>query len=81
MRTFFDEDEASDSKDARSKRLAEFPKTFVPFAEALSDDFRLCVDFVNAINQGVQTLDIKELAAEDKKAWAKAQEYLEARPF
>lgn len=42
---------------------------------------RLVVDFVNAVNQGLQTVDSKELAAEDKKAWANAQAYLEARPF
>lgn len=81
MRTFFDEDEATDSKEARATRLEEFPKTFVPFAEALTDDFRICVDFVNAVNQGVQTLDIKELPSADKTAWTKAQAYLDARPF
>ncbi|KJZ71770.1 hypothetical protein HIM_08855 [Hirsutella minnesotensis 3608] len=81
IRTFFDEDEPSDDQETRAAKLAEFPKTFVPFAEALADDFRLCIDFVNAINQGVQTLDSKELAAADKTAWAKAQEYLDERPF
>ncbi|PNY25324.1 Protein MKT1 [Tolypocladium capitatum] len=81
IRTFFDEDEVSDSKEARAARLAEFPKTFVPFAEALADDFRLCTDFVGALNQGVQTLDSKEVPAPDKAAWAKAQGYLDARPF
>lgn len=53
----------------------------MPFAEALADDFRLCTDFVGAINQGVQTIDSKELSAGDKAAWAKAQAYLDARPF
>ncbi|KAF4511090.1 hypothetical protein G6O67_002923 [Ophiocordyceps sinensis] len=81
IRTFFDEDEASDSRQARATKLAEFPKTFVPFAEALADDFRLCTDFVSAINQGVQTVHSKELAPTDKAAWAKAQNYLDARPF
>lgn len=80
IQTFFDEDEASDGKEARAAKLAEFPKTFVPFAEALADDFRLCTEFVGAINQGVQTIE-KELAAADKAAWAKAQSYLDARPF
>ncbi|PFH58512.1 hypothetical protein XA68_13576 [Ophiocordyceps unilateralis] len=81
VRTFFDEDEVGDSKEVRAAKLAEFPKTFVPFAEALADDFRLCADFVGAINQGVQTLDSKELAAADKEAWARAQAYLDVRPF
>ncbi|KAJ6438427.1 XPG N-terminal domain-containing protein [Purpureocillium lavendulum] len=81
IRTFFDEDEASDSKEARATRLAEFPRTFVPFAEALSDDFRLCTDFVGALNQGVQTIDSTELPATNKAAWTQAQRYLDARPF
>lgn len=81
IRTFFDEDEVGDDKEARATRLEEFPKTFVPFAEALADDFHLCTDFVGALNQGVQTLDSKELPAADKAAWAKAQAYLDARPF
>ena len=81
MRTFFDDDEASDSKEARAKRLDEFPKTFVPYAEALADDMRLCVDFIGAVNQGLQTLDSKEFPVADKAAWTKAQEYLDARPF
>ncbi|OAQ99497.1 hypothetical protein LLEC1_03728 [Akanthomyces lecanii] len=81
VRTFFDDDEVGDSKETRADRLDKFPKTFVPYAEALTEDVRLVVDFVNAINQGVQTLDSKELPAEDKAAWAKAQAYLEARPF
>lgn len=81
IRTFFDEDEASDSQEKRAKRLEVFPETFVPFAEALTEDFRVCVDFVNAINQGVQTLALNELPKADKIAWAKAQAYLESRPF
>ncbi|XWX02034.1 hypothetical protein V2A60_010066 [Cordyceps javanica] len=81
VRTFFDDDEVGDSKQVRANRLEEFPKTFVPYAEALTEDMRLVVDFVNAVNQGLQTLDSKELAVEDKTAWAKAQAYLDARPF
>lgn len=81
MRTFFDEDEISHSKEARAARLEEFPKTFVPFAEDLVEDFRVCADFVGAIGKGVQTLDDKALIVTDKAAWAKAQEYLDARPF
>lgn len=81
MRTFYDDDEVNDSKETRADRLDKFPKTFVPFAEALAEDLRLVVDFVNAINQGLQTLDSKELPAEDKTAWAKAQAFLDARPF
>ncbi|OAA72269.1 XPG I-region protein [Cordyceps fumosorosea ARSEF 2679] len=81
VRTFFDDDEVSDGKEARAKRLEEFPKTFVPYAEGLTEDFRLAVDFFNSINQGLQTLDNKELPAADKAAWAKARAYLDARPF
>ncbi|KAF4984339.1 hypothetical protein FZEAL_450 [Fusarium zealandicum] len=81
VRTFFDEDEPSDGKDARAKRLEEFPKTFVPFAEALDEDFRIACDFVDALNKGVQILDTDALSAADKEAWAKAQAYLDARPF
>lgn len=81
LRTFFDEDDGNESKEARAKRLEDFPKTFVPFAEALEEDFRNCIDFVSALNQGVQTLDVKELPAVDKAEWAKAQKYLENRPF
>lgn len=81
VRTFFDDDEVGDSKETRADRLDKFPKTFVPYAEALTEDVRLVADFVYAINQGLQTLDNKELAVEDKAAWAKAQAYLEARPF
>ena len=81
VRTFFDEDNVADSKEGRAARLAEFPKTFVPFAEALVEDFRTSVDFFFALNQGVQTLDAKEFSTTDKTAWTKAQKYLESRPF
>lgn len=81
VRTFFDEDEASDDKQGRAKRLQEFPETFVPFAEALTEDFRTACAFVDALNKGVQTLRDQELSKADKAAWAKAQEYLDARPF
>lgn len=36
---------------------------------------------MDAINKGVQILDSEALAAADKEAWAKAQAYLDARPF
>ncbi|PHH82799.1 hypothetical protein CDD82_4778 [Ophiocordyceps australis] len=81
VRTFFDDDEVSDSMETRAARLAEFPATFVPFAESLTDDFHICVDFIVSLNQGVQTLDSKDLTPSEKTNWAKAQEYLEARPF
>lgn len=81
MRTFFDDDEAGDDKEARAKRLQDFPKTFVPFAEALSDDFEVVWDFVDAINKGVQVLGSEDLSAVDKAAWVKASEYMSARPF
>jgi hypothetical protein len=81
VRTFFDDDELSHTKEERAARLVEFPKTFVPFAEGLAQDFRTCYDFVDALNKGVQTLDNKEMSAADKMPWAKAQEYVDARPF
>lgn len=81
MRTFFDENEANDSKETRASKLEEFPKTFVPYAEALVDDFRTACDFCNALNQGVQTLSNTELSAADKAVWANASAYLKARPF
>ncbi|RDA90342.1 hypothetical protein CP533_6018 [Ophiocordyceps camponoti-saundersi (nom. inval.)] len=69
MRTFFDDDDVNDSKETRAENLAEFPKTFVPFAEALADDFRLCVKLLRAINTGLQTLESKDLATADREAW------------
>lgn len=81
MRTFFDEDEVTDSQETRAKRLQEFPATFVPFAQALSDDFRTARDFVIALSKGVQTLTDKQFSATEKAVWDRAQKYLEARPF
>ncbi|KAJ4268290.1 hypothetical protein NW762_002353 [Fusarium torreyae] len=81
VRTFFDEDEASEDKEARLKRLEEFPKTFVPYAESLTDDFRVVRDFIDALAKGVQVLGADDLPVADKEAWTKAQAYLEARPF
>jgi hypothetical protein len=42
---------------------------------------RIAVDFVSALNQGVQTLDVNSLPAKEKAAWTKAQDYINARPF
>ncbi|KAK7430380.1 hypothetical protein QQZ08_003128 [Neonectria magnoliae] len=81
VRTFFDEDEVTDDKETRATRLQEFPKTFVPFAEALTEDFRTACNFVTAVNEGVQECLKTELSSTDLVAWAKAQEYLDARPF
>ncbi|KPM44014.1 hypothetical protein AK830_g2566 [Neonectria ditissima] len=81
VRTFFDEDEVTDDKETRATRLQEFPKTFVPFAEALTEDFRTACNFVAAINNGVQECLKTDLSSTDLVAWAKAQEYLDARPF
>lgn len=53
----------------------------MPFAEALTEDFRTACAFVDALNKGVQTLRDQELSKADKAAWANAQEYLDARPF
>lgn len=81
LRTFYDDDDVADSKETRASRLADFPRIYVPFALNLVDDFRACTDLVSALNQGVQTLDSKEVSVEDKAAWARAQAYLDARPF
>ncbi|SCO83606.1 related to MKT1 protein [Fusarium oxysporum] len=81
VRTFFDDDEAGGDQEARLQRLEEFPKTFVPYAESLTKDFRVVRDFIDALVKGVKMLGTDELRAEDKDAWTKAQAYLEARPF
>ena len=81
VRTFFDEDEPSHSQEERSKRLAEFPSVYLPYAVDVKGDIRTCCNFVDALTKGVQTLDSKEIPASDKAIWAKAQAYLEARPF
>lgn len=81
VRTFFDDDELSHTKEERAARLEKFPQTFVPYARALTDDFRICVDFFRALNAGVQVLSNDFLSAEDKAAWARAEAYLDARPF
>jgi len=81
LRTFFEEDDLSHSKEFRAGRLEEFPKTYLPFAEAITDDFHLCTYFVDSLYKGIQILGDGELASESKAAWASAQAYLEARPF
>lgn len=81
VRTFFDDDDVADTKEARATRLEEFPKTYVPFAEALAEDFRISIDFFGALNKGVQILDDKTMPSADKAAWTNAQAYLDARPF
>lgn len=80
MRTFFDEDNVADTKEARAARLQQFPLTYVPHAEDLPADIRICATFFEAINKGVQILPDETLPAADKTAWAKAQAYLDARP-
>ncbi|KAF4443860.1 hypothetical protein F53441_11319 [Fusarium austroafricanum] len=81
VRTFFDDDEAGDDKEGRLQRLEEFPKTFVPFAESLTEDFRVVRGFIYALVKGLQVLGTDEFRAEDMEAWTKAKTYLEARPF
>jgi hypothetical protein len=81
VRTFFDEDDASDSKEARAAKLQEFPRTFVPLAEALVDDFRMVYGFVDALNQGVQVLIQEAMTDTEKAIWSNAQAYMDARPF
>lgn len=80
MSTFFDGESVKETKEARTTRLRDFPKTFVPFAEAFTEDLQTVVDFVRALSQGVETLG-KELPEADKAAWKKAREYVDARPF
>jgi hypothetical protein len=53
----------------------------VPLSEALADDFRIACKFFNALNQGVQTVDTRELLTANKEVWQEAQAYLDARPF
>lgn len=53
----------------------------MPFAESLTEDFRVVRDFIDALANGVQLLGADELREEDKDAWTKAQSYLAARPF
>ncbi|UKZ72774.1 hypothetical protein TrVFT333_000409 [Trichoderma virens FT-333] len=79
--TFLDEDEVEDDKETRAARLEAFPAVFVPLSEALPEDFRTAIDFVSALNQGVQTLNDASLPANEKSAWTKAQDYINARPF
>lgn len=81
IRTFFDDDEVSNDKQTRASKLEAFPETFVPFATHLKEDFRIAVDFFGSLNAGVQSVDSKSLSPEVKTAWAKAQAYLDARPF
>lgn len=81
VRTFLDEDEASDDEKARAARLAAFPATFVPYAEAFTEDLRIACDFFRALNKGLQILNDKELDPAHKAAWATALKFLDARPF
>lgn len=70
----------SDTREQRAARMADFPRTYVPFATHFTEDVRVCYGFVNAVCAGVGTLD-KEIPAGDKRAWEAASEYLAARPF
>ncbi|KAL6807375.1 temperature dependent protein affecting M2 dsRNA replication domain-containing protein [Trichoderma sp. SZMC 28013] len=79
--TFFDDEEAGDDKEARAARLEAFQQTFIPLAEAFPEDLRIAIDFVSALNQGVQTLNDPSLPANEKSAWTTAQDYINARPF
>ncbi|KAL5093034.1 hypothetical protein Trisim1_011830 [Trichoderma cf. simile WF8] len=79
--TFFDDEEAGSDKEARAARLETFQQTFIPLAEAFPEDLRTAIDFVSALNQGVQTLNDASLPANEKSAWSKAQDYINARPF
>jgi hypothetical protein len=81
VQTFFDEDDANDSQETRAARLQDFPLSMVPLSEALADDFRIACKFFNALNQGVQTVDTRELLTANKEVWQEAQAYLDARPF
>jgi hypothetical protein len=53
----------------------------VPESEAFPEDFVIALDFVRALNQGVQTLDAASLPPNEKSAWTKAHDYIAARPF
>lgn len=81
FRTFFDEDNVTDTREARAARLHAYPQTYVPHAEALADDFRICTYFVDALSKGLQILDDSEFAPSSKADWISASAYCEARPF
>lgn len=78
---FFDEDDGTDTHEARLEKLLAYPKTFVPYAEALIDDFRICTYFVDALTKGLQILDDATFPASSKAHWIAASAYCEARPF
>lgn len=71
----------SNDEEERKARLAAFPKTFVPHSEAFTEDLQIALDFVTALNQGVQTLDAASLPPNEKLVWTKAQDYIKARPI
>ena len=80
VKTFLDDDNVSDTREQRAARVESFPQTYVPFATNFTEDMRMCYGFVNAVCQGVSTLD-KEISPADKRVWEAASEYLAARPF
>lgn len=81
MRTFFEEDELEHTEEVRSARLHAFPGAYLPYAEAMVDDFYINRHFVNALDDGIQILDDSELSATSKAAWTSARAFLVARPF
>ena len=81
LQTFYDEDEITKPKEERLARLEAFPKSWIPFAETIVEDFRMAGSFVKAIAQGLKTLKPEQLSDADKQIWLKAEEYIDARPF
>lgn len=81
VRTFFEQDDVSSSKETRASRLKSWPKQWLPLAEDVEQDFRTCFDFVRALSQGVETLDEKQLSPIEKAVWSNAVKFMDARPF
>jgi hypothetical protein len=81
FRTFFDEDNVTDSQEARAARLQAYPQIYVPHAEALTDDFRICTYLVDALSKGLQIPGDDEFSPSSKADWLAASAYCEARPF
>lgn len=79
--TFFDEDDGSGDRAARAARLEAYSSQNMSDAKALPENLRIAIDFVSALNLGVQTLDEASFPPNEKSAWTIAQDYINARPF
>jgi hypothetical protein len=80
VRTFFDEDSPTFSKEERAQRLSEFPSVYMPYTTGLVKDMRLCWGFVDALCSGVSYL-ADEIPEAHRDAWAAVARYIKDRPF